>query len=172
MFSLEAVVRLEERFQKFKMALISWLWLIFQKLRILRGLKLFSSYAALGYSTCREWYIKVQGLEWKGGFNSAHPLPATPHNWHIKLGAASCGKQQYLLVILCLFASLALFKFSLIYLFQLYSLTGLAIMGSSFDFLFWSQAWCWFCKPGAWVHRWLVWQLHTTHIARERFSSK
>ena len=51
-------------------------------------------------------------------------------------------------------------------------LTGLAIIGSSLHFclfLAWGMV---LCMPEAWAHRWLVWQLYTTYIARERFSSK
>lgn len=74
-----------------------------------------------------------QSLEWKDGFNSVYPLPATSITSILTL----CQKLWESAIISWLFsACLALFKSSLICPFQLYSLTELALIRSSLDFFF------------------------------------
>lgn len=87
-----------------------------------------------------------QSLEWKDGFNSVYPLPATSITSILTLWQLAVGIHNNILVILCLSASLALFKSCLICPFQLYFLTELVVISSSLDFFFfslWPQAWCW-----------------------------
>lgn len=79
-----------------------------------------------------------QSLEWKDGFNSVYPLPATSITSILTLWQLAVGIHNNILVILCLSASLALFKSCLIRSFQLYFLTELVVISSSLDFFFFS----------------------------------